>query len=241
MTAIQAKRKERILPRAATRKAETTRNEILVAAAHLFAEKGYGECNLRELADRVGMKAGSFYYHFKSKEEILDELLVASVDLVSAAVQKAMRDQGPDAPYLARLVAAMRAHITPYLDRDSDTASLMRVWEHMPPAMRHRRREKRREYGQIWYDLIEQGIGEGVIRNDINPRMMVPFLIGSMSRVQEWFNPKYMTIDQVCDQVIRMLVEGALAPGQGLDERALLKRRLLPRNNKQLTGPAAPS
>lgn len=201
-----------------TRKAEVTRNEILTAAAHLFAEKGYSDCNLRELAERVGMKAGSFYYHFRSKEEILDELLVTSVELVRTALEKALRDQGPKAPYLDRLVAAMRTHITPYIQRDdADTASLMRVWEHTPPSLRHRMRDKRREYAQIWYDLIEEGIREGVIRADMNVRILVPFLLGSMSRVQEWFNPKYMTIDQVCDHVISMLLAGALAPGHRLE------------------------
>ncbi|RQP04145.1 MAG: TetR/AcrR family transcriptional regulator [Paracoccus sp. BP8] len=203
--------------RQATRKAETTRQEILTAAAHLFSEKGYSDCNLRELAERVGMKAGSFYYHFKSKEEILDELLVGAIALVSEAVERAVRDQGSDAPYLDRLVAAMRAHITPYIEwRDDSAAALMRVWEHTPPAMRHRKLEKRREYAQIWYDLIEEGIDRGVIRPGMNLRILVPFLLGSMSRVQEWFSPKHMTIDEVCDHVIRLLLEGALAPGYRL-------------------------
>lgn len=201
----------------AMRKAETTRNEILTAADHLFSEKGYSDCNLRELAERVGMKAGSFYYHFKSKEEILDELLVASVEMVQDALVKALRDLGPGARYMDRLIAAMRAHLMPYIQRaDADAASLIRVWEHTPPTLRHRRRDKRREYAEIWYDLIEEGIREGVIRGDVNVRVLVPFLLGSMSRVQEWFNPKHMTIDEVCADVIRLLLEGAVAPGTNL-------------------------
>lgn len=54
------------------RKADVTRRAILVTTARMFAEKGYGECNLREIAEEVGIKAGSFYYHFRSKDQILD-------------------------------------------------------------------------------------------------------------------------------------------------------------------------
>ena len=202
--------------RPAMRKAEITRNEILVAAAHLFAEKGYSECNLRELAERVGMKAGSFYYHFKSKEDILDELLVVSIGLVSDAVKKAMAAEGPDASIRSRLVAAMRAHITAFLTRDDNSNAFMRVWEHMSPAMKRRKRETRREYAAIWYDLIEEGIREGLLRDDMEVRLVVPFVIGTMSRTLEWYNPKYMTIDQVCDLVVRIHLDGGLAPSQPL-------------------------
>lgn len=208
--------------RRSTRKAETTRNEILMAAADLFAEKGYSECNLRELAERVGMKAGSFYYHFRSKEEILDELLLASIALVTEEVRKAIAGAGPDAPLRDRIAAAMRAHVRTFLSREEGTSAFMRVWEHMPPAMKWRKRESRREYAAIWYELVEDGIREGLIRDDIAPDVLVPYLIGSMSRALEWFSPRHMTIEQVCDAVVKMHLDGGLTPGSriGLSDAA---------------------
>lgn len=196
-----------------TRKADATRHEILMAAAQLFAEKGYSECNLRELADRVGMKAGSFYYHFKSKEEILDELLIASIALISDEVGRAIAALGPDAPIRDRLIAAIRAHTGTFLSRDGHSSTLMRIWDHMPPTMKRRNREKRREYSTLWYDLIEEGRQAGLIRTDIEMQTQVALLIGSMSRATEWFNPKYMTIDQVCDAIIKVNLDGGLTPG----------------------------
>lgn len=213
------------------RKADTTRSEILMAAAELFAEKGYSECNLRELAERVGMKAGSFYYHFKSKEEILDELLVASIELVSEAVTQAIAKAGPGAPVRDRLIAAMRAHITAFLSREGQSTVLMRIWENIPPALKHRNREKRREYARIWVGLIDEGMREGLIRTDMDRRVVVPFVIGTMSRALEWYNPKFMTIDQVCDLIIRIHLDGGLTPGLRLDDalpdRAQPKMRAL--------------
>ena len=53
----------------------TTKQKILFFAAELFAGKGYTETTLRELAEAVGVKASSLYYHFPSKNAILEYML----------------------------------------------------------------------------------------------------------------------------------------------------------------------
>ena len=53
------------------RKADLTRQRILDAAAHTFLEKGYAATRLSDIATAAGMQAGSIYYHFDSKEQIM--------------------------------------------------------------------------------------------------------------------------------------------------------------------------
>ena len=53
----------------------TTREKILTCAANLFAEKGYTETSIRELAMAVGVKGSSLYNHFPSKNTILKQML----------------------------------------------------------------------------------------------------------------------------------------------------------------------
>ena len=60
----------RIVKDAAERK-----NEILDAAEELFAARGYEETSTGDILDRVGIARGTLYYHFRSKEEILDALI----------------------------------------------------------------------------------------------------------------------------------------------------------------------
>lgn len=55
------------------------RQEIIDAAASLFAERGYAATSTRQIAERAGMRQASIYYHFAGKEEILLELLQASI------------------------------------------------------------------------------------------------------------------------------------------------------------------
>lgn len=61
------------------RTGQTAREEILDAAAELFTESGYAATTTRAIATAVGIKQASLYYHFASKEDVLAELLVQTV------------------------------------------------------------------------------------------------------------------------------------------------------------------
>ena len=55
--------------------AEKRRHQLLQAAHSLFASKGYRESSTDDIARKAGLTKGAFYFHFKSKEEILLALM----------------------------------------------------------------------------------------------------------------------------------------------------------------------
>ena len=57
------------------KEAEERKNEILDEAAALFAKKGYDGTSIGDILEKVGVARGTLYYHFRSKEEILDALV----------------------------------------------------------------------------------------------------------------------------------------------------------------------
>jgi AcrR family transcriptional regulator len=85
-----------------------TEQRILDVATVLFYEKGYHATTMREVAAGVGIKAGSLYNHFPSKEElyfqiaegVMQSLLAAGSEAVAAAPEP--RDQ---------LRAIVRSHV----------------------------------------------------------------------------------------------------------------------------------
>ena len=54
---------------------KTTRDHIIEAADQLFYQKGYGHTSFSDIADAVQISRGNFYYHFKSKDEILHAVI----------------------------------------------------------------------------------------------------------------------------------------------------------------------
>jgi TetR/AcrR family transcriptional regulator, transcriptional repressor for nem operon len=55
---------------------QTTRDQIVEAADELFYQRGYDHTSFADIADVVRISRGNFYYHFKSKDEILDAVIL---------------------------------------------------------------------------------------------------------------------------------------------------------------------
>ena len=87
----------RIVKEAAERK-----NEILDAAEELFAARGYEETSTGDILDRVGIARGTLYYHFRSKEEILDALIGRLNQAMIARAEKAAGDRS--VPVVERII-----------------------------------------------------------------------------------------------------------------------------------------
>ena len=75
------------------KEAEERRNEILDAADELFGQKGFDGTSTNDILAKVGIARGTLYYHFKSKEDIMDALIERyNVRLLSTA-QKIAADR----------------------------------------------------------------------------------------------------------------------------------------------------
>jgi AcrR family transcriptional regulator len=89
-----------------------TRERILAVANELFIEQGYEGTSLREIADRLDITKAALYYHFRSKEEILESLLVPSDTLVEELLRRLEAAAHAAASSVAeevRMVAALGA------------------------------------------------------------------------------------------------------------------------------------
>lgn len=76
---------------------QTNRREgILRAAAELFARQGIAETNLRQIARRAGMSNGTLHYHFPSKDELVETLILGAVEPMGRDAWKiAGKDEHP--------------------------------------------------------------------------------------------------------------------------------------------------
>ncbi|ROQ40787.1 TetR family transcriptional regulator [Frondihabitans sp. PhB188] len=99
-------------PRAVSDAAPETsaRDQILTAAAALFVDQGFGQTSTRAIAEAVGIRQASLYYHFAGKDEILVELLETSVRPSVDVAERFAADVGDDATRAAATLFAL-AHV----------------------------------------------------------------------------------------------------------------------------------
>jgi AcrR family transcriptional regulator len=86
--------------------AANPRDEILKAAASLFSLKGYAGTTMAEIADAVGIRGPSLYYHFSDKADVLKALAGVGLSLASEGLQDPRRSTAPQRPDKPHSVAS---------------------------------------------------------------------------------------------------------------------------------------
>lgn len=97
------------MARTAGSAADDTRQRILDIAVDLFIEQGYAGTSVRDISERLGMTKGSLYYHFASKEEVLNALVAPLLDDLDQFVRDAATGK-IDRDLLERLVNLLDEH-----------------------------------------------------------------------------------------------------------------------------------
>ena len=142
---------------------EATRDQILLQAARLFRHQGYAATTLRQIADAAGIKAGSIYYHFGSKEEILGRVLDAGIEAVTTAVTTRIAALPAGAGYRDKIAAAIEGHLYGLLHHGDFTSANIRIYGQIPPAAKARHRVVRNHYARLWDELLQSAVAAGGI------------------------------------------------------------------------------
>jgi len=190
---------------AATSKQRTMREEILDAAADIIVSDGYDACTMRAVAARVNMKAGSLYYHFRSKDEIVDEILKTGIETLHARLSETMASLPREAPFARRLTAAVETHLSSLCHRDR---SYIHVYEHLPLVIRRRSREMRERYLALWHRLFAEGFESGAVASRHDLRLLVPYVLGGLNRVPDWNGEEGAASADIAALAVATLLEG---------------------------------
>ncbi len=144
------------------KEASVRRNEILDAAERLFGTKGFESTSTNDILNEIGIARGTLYYHFKSKEDILDAMIER---ITGGLVRQASGIAGKkDVPVLQRLTMTMLA-----LNVDNDLGHEIMEQVHKPQnALMHQKMQERLLAGviPIVAGLIEEGTSQGICRTD---------------------------------------------------------------------------
>jgi AcrR family transcriptional regulator len=185
-----------------------TRERILLEAARLFRHHGYAATTLREVADASGIKAGSIYYHFESKDQILGEVLDKGIQVVTDAVRQRVDALPADATARQRLAAAIEGHLWGLLHHGDFTSANIRIYGQIPPAAKNRHRKIRRDYADYWDGLLEDALQRGELRSDTSTAMVRLFVIGALNWTVEWYNPQKGAFQDFVKQITAIVFDG---------------------------------
>ena len=164
-----------------SRKVESGREKIVNAAALLFNDKGYDRTSMREIAASANMKAGSLYYYFDSKEELLLAVEVEAFRRVTEQVEAALEGVNDE---WERLIAACSAHLSAVLEN----REYIKVTSTELPQTRSKTRQRRFAALRNEYENIFRGLVDDLpLENHIDRSLFRLSILGAMAWTLVWY------------------------------------------------------
>jgi AcrR family transcriptional regulator len=133
----------------------TRREQILAAAADLFARHGFHGVGIDDIGSAVGISGPALYRHFRSKDAMLGEMLTSISENLLAGGQARVERAGDPAAALAELV---RFHVDFALDDPALITVQERNLGNLTEPDRRRVRALQRRYVEVWVDTIRAAV-----------------------------------------------------------------------------------
>ncbi|RLU87613.1 TetR family transcriptional regulator [Streptomyces griseocarneus] len=183
------------------------RRALLATAAEVFAAQGYDATTVRRIADEAGLLAGSLYYHFDSKESMLDEILSGFLDELWAGYDTVLAAGLAPRETLEALVTESFREI----DRHRFAVAIYQKESH---HLADRPRfaylaESRRRFERAWLGTLERGVAQRAFRADLDARLTYRFLRDTVWVAASWYRPGGAHApEEIARQYLSMVLDG---------------------------------
>jgi AcrR family transcriptional regulator len=186
-----------------------TRDEILVAAAQVFRQKGFHGASMADIAEAVNLQKASLYHHVASKQELLVELLDRALEMLSEGMNAVVAQNVPAAE---KLRLAMRSYLQVMTSNLDVTAVLLMEHRSLTDELHARHIPTRDRFEEMWRDLVREGVASGVFACSDVP-MTVRGLLGVLNWTITWYRPNgSLSPEQIADQFSEMFLMGIRNP-----------------------------
>ena len=164
-----------------------TVEKIIEAAVPIFMKKGYLGASMREIAANMGIKAGSLYYHIRSKEELLEKIHDVLIDRLLIESKKIIANKQIDSKlkfelFLRDLLKVM-VELKPY------ATVFFRDYFFLSPFYFKKINKKREKYQDYLKVILAEGIQSGEFQN-VDIKIVAFGIFGMFIWAHIWIDPK---------------------------------------------------
>lgn len=182
------------------------RGDIVRAAARLFREKGFDATTVRDIAKAVGMRSGSPFYHFETKQDILlavvEEGLAAGLEATEGVLAERL-------PPREKFHALVRSHLEILLDEGNDFIPvLLYDWRSLTRENRAKIVALKDRYDAVWQQVVRELKRAGLLHTD-SPlaRLLV---LGAINFMATWYRRDgALGLDALADQTVDFFLGSA--------------------------------
>jgi TetR/AcrR family fatty acid metabolism transcriptional regulator len=185
------------------------RNLITEAAIHVFAEKGFHQARVSDIARRAGVADGTIYLYFKNKEDLLLSIFEEKMDYLLTELGKTL--EGAATPE-ERVHRFARFHFR-QVEENRAAAEVLQVELRLSNKfLKEYRPEKLWAYLGVFGQTVREGQAAGVFRKDLNPFVAMWSFFGALDELaMQWVLSRKsdrFPLDEAADQVAGIFIRG---------------------------------
>ena len=185
-----------------------TRKRILQEATKLFARQGFHGTSVAEIGKAAGVQSGALYYHIKSKDELLWQILISYVDDMLASTTRTVEAHSDPAE---RVRAMIHNHITQIIKYRHQVTVELRDRSALSKPHAEQLQQSRDEVQRLWQNAIREGAKAGVFRSDDS--VITNALLSMVSLVSQWFRSRgKRSSEEVAEILADLILDGLRAP-----------------------------
>ncbi len=178
------------------------RAELIRVAGRLFVDQGFEATTIRDIANAVGMRSGSPFYHFKSKQEMLKAVMIEGLQAALAAQQEAMAGLKTPAEKFRALV---KSHLRIILEEHTEFPVLLYEWRSLSEESRAEVIAVKDQYEAVWQPVLRELKKAGRINDDGKVARLL--LFGALNWTVQWYRAGGgLNIDQLAERAIELFL-----------------------------------
>jgi TetR/AcrR family transcriptional regulator, cholesterol catabolism regulator len=184
------------------------REQVIDAAATVFAEKGFEAARLEEIAAKLGILKGSLYYYASSKLELL--VLVQRRRHLEL-IERATTIAASAAPPLERLGEILRLHLRRFEEFYPESMQWLTTSPRTEASARfvEDSHQLNRRFERILCELISEAVARGDCRSEIDPQVATLGLLGMCNWTSRWYRKDgRLSMDAIVDNYLAIAFHG---------------------------------
>ena len=179
----------------------------------MLSRRGFAGTRLTDVAEHAELQAPAIYYYFKSREELIDEVMVVGARRIRSHVIDALAALPADTPPIDRILTAVDAHLRFVLAMSDYTAAATRNGGQLPEHLRERHEAEREAYGEVWRQVFADAAAAGELKPDLDLGATRMLVIGALNWAAEWWDASRGPLDDLVRTAQSITVGGIAAPG----------------------------
>lgn len=180
------------------------RQRILENAARLFAQKGYENVSLEQIAARLKLNKASLYYYFKSKDEMFFLIQMQAIEQANAALEQVLESE---ADPKEKLREAIKSHVR-IATRDYITGTFRQRELVLPRKLMVRVIAARDQFEKNFQKIILEGVEKGVFHRQYW-KLAVMSILGTLNAIPRWYSPRgELSAEQIGEALAGFILKG---------------------------------